>query len=53
VERIVSYVADKIDRAANGVAIFACWAAQEFFEAIDGVGKLAIGLLRKKHVQDH
>jgi peptide subunit release factor 1 (eRF1) len=34
VERIVSYVADKIDHAANGVAIFACWGAQEFFEAI-------------------
>ena len=34
VERILSYVADKIDPAANGVAIFACWGAQEFFEAI-------------------
>jgi peptide subunit release factor 1 (eRF1) len=34
VERIVSYVADKIDPAANGVAIFACWGAKEFFEAI-------------------
>ena len=34
VERIVSYVADKIDSAANGVAIFACWGAEEFFEAI-------------------
>ena len=34
VERIVSYVADKIDPAANGVALFACWGAQEFFEAI-------------------
>ena len=34
VERIVSYAADKIDPAANGVAIFACWGAQEFFEAI-------------------
>ena len=33
-ERIVSYVADKIDPAANGVAIFACWGTQEFFEAI-------------------
>jgi peptide subunit release factor 1 (eRF1) len=33
-ERIVSYVADKIDAAANGVAIFACWGAGEFFEAI-------------------
>jgi len=34
VERIVSYVTDKIDPAANGVAIFACWGAEEFFEAI-------------------
>jgi peptide subunit release factor 1 (eRF1) len=34
VERIVSYVTDKIDPAANGVAIFACWGAAEFFEAI-------------------
>src|ERR1700691_1703129 len=34
VERIVSYVTDKIDPAANGVAIFACWGAGEFFEAI-------------------
>ncbi len=34
VERIVSYVADEIDPAANGVAIFACWGAQKFFEAI-------------------
>ena len=33
-ERIVSYVTDKIDSAANGVAIFACWGAEEFFEAI-------------------
>ncbi|MGD1097943.1 MAG: Vms1/Ankzf1 family peptidyl-tRNA hydrolase [Bryobacteraceae bacterium] len=33
-ERIVSYATDKIDRAANGVAIFACFAEQEFFEAI-------------------
>jgi peptide subunit release factor 1 (eRF1) len=34
VERIVLYATDKIDLAANGVAIFACWGAQEFFEAI-------------------
>jgi peptide subunit release factor 1 (eRF1) len=34
VERIVSYTADQIDPAANGVAIFACWGAGEFFEAI-------------------
>ena len=34
VERIVSYVTGKIDPAANGVAIFACWGAEEFFEAI-------------------
>jgi peptide subunit release factor 1 (eRF1) len=34
VERIVSYATDKIDPAANGAAIFACWGAQEFFEAI-------------------
>jgi peptide subunit release factor 1 (eRF1) len=34
VERIVQYAADKIDPAANGVAIFACWGVDEFFEAI-------------------
>ena len=34
VERIVSYVTEKIDPAANGVAIFACWGMEEFFEAI-------------------
>ena len=34
VERIASYATDKIDPAANGVAIFACWGAGEFFEAI-------------------
>jgi peptide subunit release factor 1 (eRF1) len=34
VDRIVSYVTDKIDPAANGVAIFACWNTEEFFEAI-------------------
>ena len=34
VERIVSYVTGKIDPAANGVALFACWGAEEFFEAI-------------------
>jgi hypothetical protein len=34
VERIVSYAAGKIDPAANGVALFACWGAGEFFEAI-------------------
>ena len=34
VERIVSYVTEKIDPAANGVAIFACWGVEEFFEAI-------------------
>jgi peptide subunit release factor 1 (eRF1) len=34
VERIVSYATGKIDPSANGVAIFACWGAEEFFEAI-------------------
>jgi hypothetical protein len=34
VERIVSYAAEKIDAAANGVVIFACWSAEEFFELI-------------------
>jgi len=34
VERIVAYAADKIESSANGVAIFACWGAEEFFEAI-------------------
>ena len=33
-ERIISYVTEKIDSAANGVAIFACWGNEEFFEAI-------------------
>ena len=33
-ERIISYVTEKIDSAANGVAIFACWGADELFEAI-------------------
>ena len=32
--RIVAYATDRIDPAANGVAIFACWGAGEFFEAI-------------------
>jgi peptide subunit release factor 1 (eRF1) len=34
VERIVSYATTKIDPSANGVAIFACWGADGFFEAI-------------------
>src|SRR5579859_870734 len=34
VDRIVSYATDRIDPAANGVAIFACWCVEEFFEAI-------------------
>jgi hypothetical protein len=34
VERIVSYATDKIDPAANGVALFASWGAQEFLDAI-------------------
>jgi peptide subunit release factor 1 (eRF1) len=33
-ERIVSWASDKIDSAANGVVIFACWGAEEFFETI-------------------
>ena len=33
-ERILAYATGKIDPAANGVAIFACWGAKEFFEAI-------------------
>ena len=33
-ERVLSYAAEKIDPAAQGVAIFACWGADEFFEAI-------------------
>jgi len=32
--RIVAYATDRIDPAANGVAIFACWGADKFFEAI-------------------
>ena len=34
VERILAYATGKIDPAANGAAIFACWGADEFFEAI-------------------
>jgi peptide subunit release factor 1 (eRF1) len=34
VERIISYVSDKIEPGANGVVIFACWGAEQFFEAI-------------------
>jgi hypothetical protein len=34
VERIVAYASHRIDPATNGVAIFACWGAEEFFEAI-------------------
>jgi len=34
VERIVAYATDRIDPATDGVAIFACWGAGEFFEAI-------------------
>ncbi len=34
VERILSYATHQIDPLANGVAIFACWGAGEFFEAI-------------------
>jgi peptide subunit release factor 1 (eRF1) len=34
VERILSYATHQIDSLANGVAIFACWGAGEFFEAI-------------------
>jgi peptide subunit release factor 1 (eRF1) len=33
-ERILAYTADKIDPGAHGVAIFACWGTEEFFEAI-------------------
>jgi peptide subunit release factor 1 (eRF1) len=34
VEKIMAYVRDQIDPAANGVAIFACHGAQEFFEPL-------------------
>jgi peptide subunit release factor 1 (eRF1) len=34
VEKILAYVEDKIDPAANGVAIFACHGADDFFEAL-------------------
>jgi peptide subunit release factor 1 (eRF1) len=34
VERVIAYATDKIGPAAHGVAIFACWGATEFFEAI-------------------
>ena len=33
-ERILSYAGASIDPAARGVAIFACWGAQEFFETL-------------------
>lgn len=34
VDRILAYAAEKIDPAANGVALFACHGANEFFEAL-------------------
>jgi peptide subunit release factor 1 (eRF1) len=34
VDRVLSYAADKIDPAAHGVAIFACWGTEQFFEGI-------------------
>ncbi|HUA82660.1 MAG TPA: Vms1/Ankzf1 family peptidyl-tRNA hydrolase [Bryobacteraceae bacterium] len=34
VEKIITYVGKSIDPAANGVAIFACQGADEFFEAL-------------------
>ena len=34
VERITSYAAENVESAANGVAIFACWGADKFFEAV-------------------
>ncbi len=33
-ERIIAWVTDSIDPATHGVAIFSCWGAEEFFEAI-------------------
>jgi peptide subunit release factor 1 (eRF1) len=33
-ERILAYASEKIDPAANGVALFACHGANEFFEAL-------------------
>jgi peptide subunit release factor 1 (eRF1) len=33
-ERILTYIDEKLDPAANGVAIFACSAASDFFEAM-------------------
>jgi hypothetical protein len=33
-ERIIAYATNNIEPATNGVAIFACWGADEFFEAI-------------------
>ncbi len=33
-ERIIAWVADSVEPATRGVAIFACWGAEEFFEAI-------------------
>ena len=34
VERIIAYAEERIDPAANGVAIFACHGAGDFFEAL-------------------
>lgn len=34
VEKIIAYAGEQIDPAANGVAIFACHGANEFFEAL-------------------
>ena len=33
-DRVVAWATHEIDPAANGVAIFACWGAEKFFEAI-------------------
>jgi len=34
VERVLAYAADEIDPAAHGVALFACWGVEKFFESI-------------------
>ena len=38
--RIQTYLADSLDRSANGVAIFACAGAHDFFEAVQLDAKL-------------
>jgi len=53
VDRILAYAAGKIDPAANGVAIFACFGANEFFEALQfsaPVGENRVYIYNQPHL---